>query len=287
MPRSDDYGDCGVVFGPGRLAAGEASWPTLWNYFASGKDHYTADRMLGDLVTKQNPEFERIAALRIAARARLVRYMVAAASVRQLIIVDCDLPTHDEVHEVAHRIDPRVRVVYSSGHPVVMAHARAVMPAFGYLDAPATDPAALVDGAAAALDLTEPTGVLLVNALDVLDADTARHITCTFADALASGSYIGITHLTIKPTGDRPPTGPSLHALFTARHMPPPVFRTPAEIAGLLDGFELLGPGVTPVPRWRPESLLDQLEHDPPGDIRLVVAAARKPTPTVPLLAPI
>ncbi|MFI0412382.1 SAM-dependent methyltransferase [Actinomadura sp. 3N508] len=279
MPHFDEYGEHDEVSGTRHLTVGEGSWPTLWNYWAGFKDHYTADRQLGDLVAKQNPEIKRVAALRIAARTRLVRYMVAAASVRQIIFVDCDMPTHDEGHEVAHRIDPDVRVLYSSGHPVVMLNACVLMPDCEYVEVPATDPTALLAGAAEVLDLAEPVGVLLLNTFDVLDVDTARHITRTFAAALAPGSHVGIAHLTAKPgppTSDKPPIGPRLDALFTARHMPPPVLRTPTEIAGLLDAWELLDPGVVPLSQWRPEFLLHQLNTEPPGDIRLVVAAARK-----------
>lgn len=274
----DEYGD--DAFALGRLTIRRSSWPVLWCYWGGGKEHQAPDRELGDLVADGNPEIVEVAKLRLAARERLVRYMVAAG-LRQILVVGCDLPSHpvhDEVHEVAHRVDPavRVRVVYASDHPVVMAHARGLMAGggAGFVDAPLTSPGRILSGAANALDLDldEPVGVLLLNQLDTLRGRDARDITRFFAAALAPGSHIAVTHLTAKggPLGDVGLSLPlRMRELFTAWQTPPPVFRDPTEIAHLLDDWDLVEPGFTSVPQ--------RLSPTAPGGIGLVVAVGRKP----------
>ena len=51
-------------------------------------------------------------------------------------------------------------------------------------------------------------------------------------------------------------------ATVYARASAPLVFRTREQIAGLFTGFELLSPGVVPLPEWRPEP-----RPYPPGEV--------------------
>ncbi|MGH3238853.1 MAG: SAM-dependent methyltransferase [Spirillospora sp.] len=259
----------------------QTSWPAMWHVLSGGKDGQPGDRVFAGIVAQEHPEVEPIAALRLAARTRLVRYMVAAASIRQLIVVGCDLPLLDEVHQVADRVAPGVQVVYATGDRFVMIHARGQLGGANvhHVDAAATDPAAVLAGAASVLNLREPVGVLILNTLDAMDAGAARDLTRAFADAVAPRSHLAFTHLTTKTApvaNSEHPVEGELRELFRRWQIPPPVLRQPDEIGGLLDGWNLLEPGVTSVPQWRPESLLHQLGPDLPGRIRLVVATARK-----------
>ena len=49
---------------------------------------------------------------------RVVRYLVGQAGLRQLLDIGSGLPTAENVHEIAHRIDPATRVVYLDNDPV-------------------------------------------------------------------------------------------------------------------------------------------------------------------------
>jgi hypothetical protein len=55
---------------------------------------------------------------------------------------------------------------------------------------------------------------------------------------------------------------------------PAVTLRSPEQIAGLLDGLELIEPGVVPTPRWRPGSTQD---GRPARDVDQFCAVARKP----------
>ncbi|HEX9040150.1 MAG TPA: SAM-dependent methyltransferase [Trebonia sp.] len=54
---------------------------------------------------------------------RVVRYLVKEAGIRQLVDIGAGLPTRDNVHQIAHRTGPAVRVVYVDNDPVILAHA--------------------------------------------------------------------------------------------------------------------------------------------------------------------
>jgi S-adenosyl methyltransferase len=66
---------------------------------------------------------------------------------RQLLDIGSGLPTAENVHEIAHGIDPATRVVYLDNDPVVLAHAQALL---------ADDKATFAVGG----DLRNPAGLL-------------------------------------------------------------------------------------------------------------------------------
>ena len=78
----------------------------VWNYWLGGKDNFAADRAVGDQLIAQLP------AVQVGVRAqrdllgRVVSYLVGEAGLRQLLDIGSGLPTAENVHEIAHGIDP-------------------------------------------------------------------------------------------------------------------------------------------------------------------------------------
>jgi hypothetical protein len=79
----------------------------VYDYLLGGKDNFAADRAVGDQLIAQLP------AVQVGVRAqrdllgRVVRYLVGEAGLGQLLDIGSGLPTAENVHELAHRIDPR------------------------------------------------------------------------------------------------------------------------------------------------------------------------------------
>jgi S-adenosyl methyltransferase len=84
----------------------------IYDYFLGGNHSYAVDRMMADHVVEQSG-----VNLRQAARdnrgflRRAVEYCINAG-IRQFLDLGSGIPTVGNVHEVAHAIDPSVRVVY-------------------------------------------------------------------------------------------------------------------------------------------------------------------------------
>jgi hypothetical protein len=72
--------------------------------------------------------------------------------------------------------------------------------------------------------------------------------------ALAPGSYLALSHVTANEHSDQVRTlyGTTPTPLHT---------RTRAEVAAMLDGFDLVDPGVVYLPEWRPDSPHEVGEH--------------------------
>ncbi len=73
----------------------------VWNYWLGGKDHYPADRMVGDQVMAMFPDITRLARADRAFLGRAVRYLAGEAGIRQFLDIGTGLPTANNTHQVA------------------------------------------------------------------------------------------------------------------------------------------------------------------------------------------
>jgi hypothetical protein len=245
----------------------------IWNYWLGGKDNYPVDRAAGDQYRQIFPGIVDIARAIRYFLARAIRYLAADAGIRQFLDVGTGLPTVDNTHEVAQRVDPRCRIVYVDNDPLVLAHARALLTsapegATDYLDADMREPGKILRAAARTLDLDQPVALMLLGVLGhIADYGQARSIVRRLLGGLPSGSYlvladsinVGEAHM----EADR---------RYNEGGSVPYVLRSPAQVTGYFGGLELVAPGVVPVSRWRPDpSPFDPVEVETLGGV------ARKP----------
>lgn len=248
----------------------------MWNYWLGGKDYYDVDRVAGDQFSAAFPDIVHIARLSRHLIARIVRYMVNEAGVRQFLDVGTGLPTVDNTHEVAQRADPTCRVVYVDNDPLVLTHARALLVgtpegATDYIEADLREPETIIAAAAKTLDLTQPVTLMLMGIVGFIsDEDDAHGIVARLMDALPSGSYLALWD------GVNVVTGDSLDQAqddYNETDAVPYALRTREQFTAFFEGLELVEPGIVSVPLWRPDP-------DPLADLKEVdalVGVARKP----------
>lgn len=226
----------------------------VYDYLLGGKNNFAADRAVGDQIIATLPEVQVGVQAQRAVLGRVVRYLVGDVGIRQLLDIGSGLPTADNVHEIARRVNPRTRVVYLDNDPVVLSHARALLAddattfvAAGDL----LDPASFIDNPVvrANLDWSQPIGLLLCGIMHyVLDSEGPVEIVSALVDALPGGSYVFIHHLL--DTGD--PTAAGLQAQMS-KGLGRVQFRTLAEVRRLFGDLDLVEPGLVTVPEWRPD----------------------------------
>jgi hypothetical protein len=100
----------------------------IWNYWMGGKDNFAADREAGDAFVKTYPDIVAIAKESRKFLIRAVHYLAADAGIDQFLDIGTGLPTVQNTHEVAQRVVPDARIVYVDNDPMVLAHARALLP---------------------------------------------------------------------------------------------------------------------------------------------------------------
>lgn len=227
----------------------------IWNHWLGGKDNHPVDAQAGDAYTAVFPGIVTIARSSRAFLRRTITYLVREAGIRQFLDVGAGLPTAENTHEVAQRLAPESRIVYVDNDPMVLAHARSLLHsspegATAYVDADVTDPDRILASAAATLDPTRPTALILSNVLGhVADHDRARSIVGRLMSALPPGSHLCVNDgsLGTDPVFER------AQEAYNDSGAVPYNLRTVEEITSFFDGLDLIDPGVVPVTRWRPE----------------------------------
>ncbi|MEV5411578.1 SAM-dependent methyltransferase [Thermopolyspora sp. NPDC052614] len=230
----------------------------VWNYWLGGKDNYPSDREVGDQIAGFFPDIIDSARADRAFLGRAVRYLAGEVGIRQFLDIGTGLPTADNTHEVAQRVAPESRVVYVDNDPLVLIHAEALLTSTPpgvteYIQADIHDPGTILREAAKTLDFDRPVGLMLLAIVQfILDDDEAAQVMRRLIDALAPGSHVAISHGTNEINTE---ASDAAVAYWNQYAKPPMVLRDARQIAKLLDGLELLEPGVVSCSRWRPEAI--------------------------------
>jgi hypothetical protein len=252
----------------------------VYDYLLGGTDNFAVDRAAAEQQAQAIPGGLEKSRKDIRANrdflGRAVRCLALDAGVRQFLDLGTGIPGADNVHGVAQEAAPDSRIVYVDNDPIVLAHAHYLLKstpegATAYIDGDLRLPERVLQQASATLDLTKPTAVMLVSILHhIPDEGDPYGIVARFMDALPSGSYLVISHLT-KDIQTEAMTRLERSAPPDARYMF--VMRNFAEFSRFFDGLELVDPGVVPVSRWQP----DETTPAGPEDSPFYCAVGRKP----------
>lgn len=238
---------------PGHLDTTKAHPARMYNYFLGGKDNFAPDREAAEQVLADVPEIQPALRNNRAFLHRAAAYL-AYEGITQFIELGSGLPTSPNVHEIVQNIHPEARVVYVDNDPVVLAHDRALLstahPNVTTINADIRRPEQVLSDPQLQrlIDFTRPVAVMLVAVLHFIPGDVRELVTAYTRDVPA-GSYIAITH-GVSDEADSAAVQRIKEIYSTATA--PAVFRTRSEVAALLDGFELVEPGLVDVTAWRP-----------------------------------
>jgi S-adenosyl methyltransferase len=222
----------------------------VYDFVLGGKDNFAADRAFAEEVIRRTPDFPVVVRANRAYLGRVVRHLAADCGIDQFLDIGTGLPTAENVHQVACRVNPASRVVYVDNDPVVLTHARALLADnsnVAVARGDVRDPAAILatPQVQQLIDFSRPVAVLMVAILHfVTDEHRPYDIVAQVRDQMVPGSYLAISHGEYR---ERLVEGAALYS----RANEPAVLRSRPEIARFFDGFELIEPGLVPVSRWR------------------------------------
>ncbi|MEU9190813.1 SAM-dependent methyltransferase [Streptomyces sp. NPDC048484] len=226
----------------------------VWNYWLGGKDHYPADQAAGDAYSSKYPHIVPFAKESRDFLRRTTAYL-AKAGIKQFIDLGAGLPTSNNTHEVAQRILPDCRVVYIDHDPIVLLHVHALLTstpegATNYVQADMRDTDAVLTGAAKTLDMTKPTALVINDVLGHIENWTeAQGLVRRLVEQLPSGSYLSLSHSTAADKEHQ-----AVQDEYNSSGAIPYIFREPSVAVELFAGTELVEPGFTSWPRWRPDA---------------------------------
>jgi S-adenosyl methyltransferase len=246
----------------------------MYDYMLGGYHNFAVDRDYVERLELTFPGTKPVVYANRAFLGRAIRWLTGAG-IRQFLDIGSGIPTLGNVHEIAERAAPDVRVMYVDIDPVAVAHARAMLsgnPRVGVLQADLRHPTEIVNhpDVVSLLNFSKPMAVVLSAVLPFIsDDDDPYRIVAQLRDAVVSGSYIVVSHATR--------IAELTEAQESARHIyqrtpTPGQFRSREQLMQLLAGLDLVEPGIVPVADWRP----DPGEDAEPLPVSLA-AVARKP----------
>ncbi|MDA3625964.1 SAM-dependent methyltransferase [Saccharopolyspora sp. WRP15-2] len=234
----------------------------VYDAFVGGKDNFEVDRQVLRQIQEIAPEAIEVGRLCRAWLIRVVRFMAGGAGIDQFLDLGSGLPTAENTHQAAQRLNSEAKVVYVDNDPSVAAHGRALLEENDYTHfvmGDLRDPAAILSDPAVTkhLDLSRPVGLIQCNTLHhVTDEENPGQIMQSYVDALAPGSYIAISHLHNPADGSY---SAELAVESEARFnemMGSCFYRRREEIAELFRGLEMIEPGLAYLFDWWPDGPL-------------------------------
>jgi hypothetical protein len=259
----------------------KASIARVYDAFLNGKDNYEVDREVFRRVKQVAPEAATLAWDNRNFLTRVTRFIASQTGVTQFLDLGSGLPTAENTHQVAQRIQPEARVVYVDNDPVVLAHGRALLEENDQTHFSAADifkPEEILHDEVVQkyLDWNEPIALFQMGTLHHYDGErTPADIMRTYIDALPSGSYVGLSHFYDPETEEHSELARRMEQTFLHSPMGSGVFRTRPQIEAMFPGLDLVEPGLTLCAEWWPDGPqvkpLDQVSHC------IVGAVGRKP----------
>lgn len=268
---------------PTRVPCGiDTSKPSIarvYDAVLNGKDNFAVDRAIRDQLLEVSPYALDVPRDNRAWLIRVMRYLVDTVGIDQFLDCGSGLPTAENTHQVAQRLNPDASVVYVDNDPVVAAYGRVLLEENAntkLVSADIRDPAALLalPEVSRFVELDRPLGLLLVGILHHV-LDRPYEVMQGYVAALPPGSYVAVSHF-YNPRDDSlvAKLAGQAEKVLLSGDLGSGRFRTRDEIMRFFDGLELIEPGLVTLAEWWPDG--------PPGEIGphrrcMLGAVARKP----------
>ncbi|MDA3629594.1 SAM-dependent methyltransferase [Saccharopolyspora sp. WRP15-2] len=227
----------------------------MYDYYLGGSANFEVDRAAAEVGRAAMPDAETYARANRAFLGRAVRYL-CSVGIDQFLDLGSGIPTKGNVHEIAQGVNPRARVAYVDIESVAVAHSRRMLAQVDGVTITRADirrPEVVLSapGVAGLLDFDRPIAVLAVAILPFVPDDVeAAAVLAAYRQACAPGSYLAISHISqLAASAEQVAAAEQV----MARTPTPVKWRSADRIAPLLDGYEIVPPGLLPVPLWRPD----------------------------------
>ncbi|MEU4096677.1 SAM-dependent methyltransferase [Streptomyces sp. NPDC026673] len=242
---------------PTAIDTGIPSVARMYDFLLGGKDNYAVDREASEELLKVVPSTKELAVNNRRFLQRVVGVLAREYGIRQFLDHGSGLPTQDNVHQVAQRVDPASRIVYVDNDPIVLAHGRALLEenentAVIQADFRDTDGIFGHPEVERLIDFEQPVAALFVSVLHCIpDEDDPAGLVRRVAERLAPGSFLVVCQLVSEDKAVRDFVTEFMDASTQGNWGR---VRQESDVHGFLDGLEILEPGLLEVSTWRPDT---------------------------------
>jgi hypothetical protein len=234
---------------------GRANVARTYDVWLGGKDNFAADREIAARVAEVQPLVVSGVRSNRAFLRRAVAFL-AERGIDQFLDLGSGLPTGNNVHQVAGRVNPVVRTVYVDCDPIVLVHARALLadsPRTIVIEGDIREPEKVLGhpDVRAHLDFGRPVGVVMCAILHFVGGDEdPAGIVRRFREVMAPGSALVISHV-VDDGDDVVSAATRRGAAIYSETTAPFILRTREQVGAWFGGFRLVAPGLVDADAWR------------------------------------
>ncbi|MFD9072530.1 SAM-dependent methyltransferase [Streptomyces lasiicapitis] len=235
----------------------------MYDWLLGGIDNYPADRDACQDLLRIAPSTKALALNNRAFLRRVVKVLAKEHGIRQFLDHGSGLPTRDNVHEVAQRVDHDARVVYVDNDPIVLAHGRTRLvenERTAIVQADMRDTSSIFShpDVTRLIRRDKPTAALFVSVTHCLKDDEVQPMIEAVKQRLAPGSFLVVCQLVSEHEKVRDGVT-SLMATATGGNWGR--VREEDDVRGYLHGLEIIEPGLCDVTDWRPDREVHPRQH--------------------------
>ena len=174
----------------------------LYDYYLGGTINYPADQQAAERIRTDLPEISDMAWANRGFHQRAAKWLAEDRGISQFLDLGSGLPTQGNTHQVVREIAADARVVYVDNDPMVRAYAGELLTdsrLTTFVFADLRDPDQVLGNRQLRdlIDFTEPVGLLMTAVLHfVADSADPWGLVARYAQALAPGSYLALSHVT-------------------------------------------------------------------------------------------
>lgn len=235
----------------------------VYDAYLGGSHNFAVDREFAQQAEVLLPHVADVARWNRTFLRRAVRYAAESEGIAQFLDIGCGLPVSGAVHEIA---GAHAQTVYADNEPIAVAQAEMALDGDERAHVVHGDvriPETILPAAQELLDFERPVCVLVVALLHFLpDSEQPAELVARFRDALPPGSLVAISHATVDGVPE-PVRSQTLNFINSYEDTQNPGFvaRDRTEFAALFTGLDLVEPGITYTPEWRPDVPVTADQH--------------------------
>jgi hypothetical protein len=230
----------------------------IYDYLLGGMHNFEVDRAFAEKVIAACPIVQKLAVRNRRFLMTAVRVLAAEHGAWQFLDLGAGIPSSGAVHDIVRQVNPNAQVVYVDNEAVSVAYGELMVEGIDgveYVDADFTRAADVLTHklVRTTLDFTQPVVVISCATLHLVpDVARPKALVDAYRRATVPGSHLVISHGTM----DNCPEMADLAELYQQAnygYFP----RDRVQFEELLDGYDLLPPGVAMTAGWRPDMLFD------------------------------
>jgi SAM-dependent methyltransferase len=230
----------------------------MYDFYLGGKDNFAADRAAVEELDKVVPSTRALAVNNRQFLQRAVGVLAEEHGIRQFLDIGSGLPTQDNVHHVAQKVDAESRVVYVDNDPVVLAHGRALLvedDRTTVIQADMRDTETIFnhDDTRRLIDFSQPVAVLFNSVFHCIpdsETDGPPEVVRRTVEKLVPGSFLVMCQLVSEDAKIRDSVT-KIMDVATQGHWGR--VRKEQDVAAWFEGMDILEPGLVEVSTWRPD----------------------------------